>query len=71
MSEPNTPPSPFLTTQEAASYLRISARTMENWRWSNDGPEYRKHGGTVVYHLDDLNAFSTVWNKSRKTRHGS
>jgi len=44
---------------------------MENWRWSNDGPEYRKHGGTVVYHLDDLNAFSTVWNKSRKTRHGS
>ena len=71
MSEPNTPQSPFLTTQEAASYLRISARTMENWRWSNDGPEYRKHGGTVVYHLEDLNAFSTVWNKSRKRRHGS
>lgn len=71
MSEPNTPQSPFLTTQEAASYLRISARTMENWRWSNDGPEYRKHGGTVVYHLDDLNAFSTVWNKARKPPHGS
>ena len=71
MSEPNTPQSPFLTTQEATSYLRISARTMENWRWSNDGPEYRKHGGTVVYHIDDLNDFSTVWNKSRKPRHGA
>ena len=71
MSEPNTPPSPFLTTQEAAQYLRISTRTMENWRWSNDGPEYRKHGGTVVYHVDDLNAFSTVWNKSGKPHHGS
>lgn len=71
MSEPNKPQSPFLTTQEAAGYLRISVRTMENWRWSDDGPEYRKHGGTVVYHLDDLNAFSTVWNKSRKPRNGS
>ena len=71
MSEPNTPPSPFLTTQEAAKYLRISTRTMENWRWSNDGPEYRKHGGTVVYHVDDLNAFSTIWNKSGKPHHGS
>ena len=63
--------SPFLTTREAAAYLRITVRTMENWRWSNDGPEYRKHGGTVVYHIDDLNGFSTVWNKSRKPRHGA
>ena len=63
--------SPFLTTKEAANYLRISVRTMENWRWSNDGPEYRKHGGTVVYHIDDLNDYSTVWNKSRTPRHGT
>ena len=71
MTEPMKQQSPFLTTKEAADYLRISVRTMENWRWSNDGPEYRKHGGTVVYHIDDLNDFSTVWNKSRKPRHGA
>lgn len=71
MTEPMKQQSPFLTTKEAAKYLRISVRTMENWRWSNDGPEYRKHGGTVVYHIDDLNDFSTVWNKSRRPRHGS
>ena len=68
MTEQARQQSPFLTTKEAASYLRISVRTMENWRWSDDGPGYRKHGGPVVYHIDDLNDFSTVWNKSRKPR---
>ncbi|KJS24636.1 MAG: hypothetical protein VR75_14265 [Hyphomonadaceae bacterium BRH_c29] len=71
MTEQARQQSPFLTTKEAANYLRISVRTMENWRWSHDGPEYRKHGGTVVYHIDDLNDFSTVWNKSRKPHRGA
>jgi hypothetical protein len=47
MTEQARQQSPFLTTKEAASYLRISVRTMENWRWSDDGPEYRKHGGQL------------------------
>lgn len=71
MTEQSKPQSPFLTTREAATYLRISTRTMENWRWSNDGPKYRKHGGTVVYHIDDLNDFSTVWNRNPRSGHGS
>lgn len=71
MSEGKQVQSPFLKTKEAAAYLRITPRTMENWRWSNDGPKYRKHGGTVVYHLDDLNDFSTVWNRSGRSRHGA
>lgn len=64
MTDNGARPSPFMTTREAADYLRISVRTMENWRWSNDGPFYRKHGGTVVYHIDDLNNYSTIWNRS-------
>jgi hypothetical protein len=44
---------------------------MENWRWSNNGPQYRKHGGTVVYHVDDLNKYSTVWNRARGSGNGS
>tara|TARA_R110002124_G_scaffold61215_2_gene167880 strand:+ start:181 stop:396 length:216 start_codon:yes stop_codon:yes gene_type:complete len=71
MSEAKGRPSPFLTTKEAAAYLRITVRTMENWRWSNNGPQYRKHGGTVVYHVDDLNDYSTVWNRSRGGGHGA
>jgi hypothetical protein len=50
--------SPFLDTEEAAAYLRVEVRTMVNWRWRGGGPAYRKHGVLVVYHVDDLEAWS-------------
>lgn len=50
--------SPYRTTEEAAIILRVNKRTMDNWRWAKVGPKYRKHGGTVVYHIDDLKAYS-------------
>lgn len=50
--------SPFLTADEAAVFLRIQARTLRNWRWKGAGPAYRKHGGRVVYHRQDLERFS-------------
>ena len=50
--------SPFLTTEEAAEYLRVNARTLTNWRWAGKGPSYRKHGQRVVYLVDDLVRFS-------------
>lgn len=50
--------SPFLTTEEAADYLRVERRTLDNWRWAGLGPNWRKHGGRIVYHIDDLIAFS-------------
>jgi hypothetical protein len=27
-------------------------------RWQQTGPDSRKHGGRVVYHIDDLDAWS-------------
>lgn len=54
----NGRPSPFLTVNEAAEYLRLERRTLDNWRWAGLGPDWRKHGGRVVYHIDDLRAFS-------------
>lgn len=50
--------SPFLTPAEAAKFLRIKLRTLNNMRYRDEGPRYRKHGGTVVYHIDDLRAWS-------------
>ena len=50
--------SPFLTVDEAAAYLRLTARALENFRQAGGGPIYRKHGGKVVYHKDDLDAWS-------------
>ena len=54
--------SPFLTAQEAAHYLRLRVRTLDGMRWRGEGPCWRKHGGTVVYHRDDLND----WSRSRE-----
>lgn len=39
----------LLTPEEAAEILRISARTLSNWRALGKGPPYRKVGGRVVY----------------------
>jgi predicted DNA-binding transcriptional regulator AlpA len=52
------PASPFLDVIEAAAYLRLKRRTLDNMRWQGIGPRFRKHGGRVVYHRDDLNDWS-------------
>ena len=55
-------PSTYLNTVEAAKYLRLSPRTLENMRLTGEGPVYRKHGRLVVYHPTDL----VAWSESRK-----
>lgn len=50
--------SPFFSAHEAATYLRISLRALENFRTTAEGPVYRKHGGRVVYHIQDLDGWS-------------
>lgn len=54
--------SPYLTTDEAADYLRLKRRTLDNMRWTGGGPKYHKHGGRVLYHRDEL----TRWSKARE-----
>lgn len=59
--KPMRPPlvdSPYLWASEAALYLRISLRALENFRASGEGPAYRKHGGRIVYHREDLERWS-------------
>lgn len=51
----------FFSVVEAAHYLRLKRRTLDNLRWSGGGPKYRKHGGRVLYRREDLDA----WSKSR------
>ena len=54
--------SPFLRAQEAADYLGLTRSTLEHYRWIGGGPCYRKHGGLVFYHIDDL----IEWSERRK-----
>lgn len=51
-------PTPFMMTAEAAAYLKLQKRTLDNMRWRSEGPKYRKHGGRVCYHVDDLEHWS-------------
>lgn len=50
--------SPFLSAKQAAHYLGIQAKTLANMRWRGDGPSYRRHGGQVRYHIDELDQWS-------------
>lgn len=49
---------PFLSADEAALYLRVSVRALEHFRSEGGGPDYRKHGGSIVYHRDELDRWS-------------
>lgn len=51
--------SPFLNTEEAAQFVRLKKRTLDNMRSYGDGPAFRKHGNRVYYHIDDLNEWSS------------
>jgi hypothetical protein len=34
----------------------VSVRTLERWRWLNQGPAYLKLGSRVLYRLEDIEA---------------
>lgn len=50
--------SPFLTVDEAALFLRLKKHTLDNMRWQGTGPKFRKHGGRIFYHRDELKQWS-------------
>jgi hypothetical protein len=51
---------PYLTAVEAAAYLRLQVRTLANMRHRRTGPHYRKHGGRIVYDINDLDTWSSA-----------
>lgn len=46
-----------LNQTELAARWTISARSLERWRWTGDGPVFLKIGGRVVYRLEDVLAY--------------
>jgi len=48
----------YLTADEAANYLRVSAKTLERWRVEGSGPQFFKAGpglrSRVLYKQSDL-----------------
>ena len=50
--------SPFLSTEQAAFYLGLSARKLQAMRAAAIGPRFRRHSRYVRYHIDDLDSWS-------------
>ena len=46
-----------LLTEEVARRWKISARTLEQWRWRGIGPQYRRLGGRVIYSVAEIERF--------------
>ena len=56
--------SPFLTIPETAVLMRVKPRTLDNLRWRREGPPYRRHGGRILYHRDEV----LEWSEQRRAR---
>lgn len=50
--------SPFLSPEQAAHYLGLSVRTLQQHRSDRTGPRFRRHCRHVRYHIDDLDRWS-------------
>jgi len=50
--------SPYFLEIEAAKYLRMDIRTLQRHRSEETGPPFRRHGGVLVYHENDLDGWS-------------
>lgn len=50
--------SPFLNTDQAAAYLKMSSRLLKRLRRAGEGPIFRRHCRFVQYHIRDLDAWS-------------
>lgn len=50
--------SPFLNTDQAAAYLKLSGRQLKRLRRAGKGPVFRRHSRFVQYHIDDLDGWS-------------
>ncbi|WP_324698925.1 MULTISPECIES: helix-turn-helix domain-containing protein [unclassified Novosphingobium] len=50
--------SPYLNPVQAADYLKLTPRVLRRMRQSGKGPNYRRHGKYLQYHIDDLDIWS-------------
>ena len=49
---------PFLGPEQAAFYLGLTTRTLQEYRSRGTGPRFRRHGRYIRYHIDDIDAWA-------------
>ncbi len=50
----------FLTERETAKLLRVSARTLQRWRLTGDGPPFCAFGGRRLYSREDVMSWAAT-----------
>lgn len=50
----------YYATQEVAAMLKISPRTLENWRNLRQGPAFVKFGSRVLYSAEAIEAYAAA-----------
>ena len=50
----------FMTPAQAAKYLNLNPRLLDDWRWRKKGPKYVKVGNNVRYTLEELDRFAAA-----------
>lgn len=63
--------SPYLNARQAAFFLKMSPRTLQRLRCRGEGPLVRRHARMVLYHVDDLEAWSRTRADARKEESSS
>ena len=61
----------YMTTGEAAAFLRLSARTLERYRLNGAGPRYHKFGTRVLYLRADVVAWAAERGRSSTSDDGA
>ena len=61
----------YMTTREAAAFLRLSARTLERYRVSGEGPRFHKFGNRVAYLRADVVAWAAERSRSSTSDDGA
>ena len=56
----------LLNTDQAAEYMRISPRTLQDWRLSGNGPRFHKLGRLVRYGISEIDSW-LVQNQHQNT----
>jgi predicted DNA-binding transcriptional regulator AlpA len=48
---------PFVTDRQVAELLAVSVRTVQSWRFMNQGPKFIKVGRAVRYRPEDVSNY--------------
>lgn len=46
-----------LSVQDLTKRWDVTSKTLQNWRWKGNGPEFFKVGRTIRYRLEDVESF--------------